>query len=139
MRNQKAPSVKGRGLKLRKTTCYSIRFCGCSLSRSYMVPDNGRIPSRTTERCFLPVRLGSDIPQSPTHTGLAPSPARCDFGKLLTVFVIVFLLFIGNYMWGKRNCQGKSCFPFVPTERFSFSLISMGQINNRNLPARFFP
>lgn len=71
------------------------------------LPDNGGMPSCPT--AFYPIpyiytfryvgcerfglRLRSDLPQSPTCTGLPPSPVRCAFEKSDTVFFNVCIYF----------------------------------------------
>lgn len=60
-----------------------------------MVSGNGGMPAWTTGcrpclNCRLSLRLESDFPYSSTCAGLAPSPARCCFPKVCTVFVSVF-------------------------------------------------
>ena len=69
------------------------------------LPDNGGMPSYPT--AFYPslcpfgyvgcerfgLRLGSDLPRSPTCTGLPPSPVRCAFEKSDTVFFNVCIYF----------------------------------------------
>ena len=78
-----------------------------------MVPSNGGNPSQTTRLCRLPLQLGSDFLYTFTRTGLTPSPARCNFGSIHTVFVIVFaflLLYSGAFQIVKENVvvvQGK--------------------------------
>jgi len=45
--------------------------------------------AQPTQKTFS-LQLGSDFQNNLTFTGLPPSPARCEFQKILTVFVIAF-------------------------------------------------
>lgn len=54
------------------------------------VSNNGGMPSASTALMGFGPKLGSDLLRFSTHTGLTPSPARCDFEKSDTVFFNAF-------------------------------------------------
>ena len=97
--SKKPRPVKGRGFMcsfhhlLQRTNDHALSYCPLSLSCQggyHTVSGNGGMPSAPTALSRFGPKLGSDVPRFPTHTGLAPPPARCDFEKSGTVFFNAF-------------------------------------------------
>ena len=88
----------------------AIRFpitAGCRHSLLFSVLKRIHSSSRSDKRFGL--RLGSDLPWSPTNTGLPPSPVRCAFEKPDTVFFNVFACayyYLYFIVYLSYNCQG---------------------------------
>ncbi len=59
----------------------------------YITVDTGVTYSVGSLPHLWALQLGSDFQSSATHTGLTLSPARCNFCKMLTLSVNVFVIY----------------------------------------------
>ena len=107
---KKPRPVIGRGYT-RVTTCYNHTAHLLIHKRDYMRFRNGEQPSLITYIYFTKATQKWSSIDSYSYR-LTPCPARCDFGKICTVFVKVFRyciflwVIISPVIW---NCQGLDC------------------------------